>query len=85
MQRRLKVNVYLVADSLEKRGGTHVVQTLQVNPHTSESFPLPGSLLSPRGIYSALQHGLENHRCPPMRALAGNKSWGNQSDKRSLT
>lgn len=85
MQRRLKVNVYLVADSLKKRGGTHVVQTLQINPRTSESFPLPGSLLSSWGIYSALQNSLENRRCPPMRALAGNKSWGNRSDKRPIT
>lgn len=53
MQRHLKVNVYLVADSLEKRGGTHVVQTLQINPHTSGSFPLP-ALCSLLGAF--IQH-----------------------------
>lgn len=54
VQTGLKVNVYLVADSLERRDETHLVQTLQVNPRIRESFPLPSSVHSSQEIYSAL-------------------------------
>ena len=84
MQTGLKVNVYLVADSLEKGDETRIVQTLQINPHISESFPLPGFGLSSRGMYSARQCDLENSLCPSTHALAGNKPWGNQSNRDHL-